>query len=150
MHVYTDRALRKVGNRHSWPFSTLFQGYKYLLTTICLASKYPDVVPLKDMSAVSVAEALVEIFSNTGLPRVLLSDQGSQFVSSLMKQLCVRLGIARITISTYHPQSNGCLERLHGTLTPMIRKAIVDKLRGNSRPHSLFCSTLGLTTQPPL
>ena len=110
------------------PFPRSSQGYKYLLTTICLASKYPDVVPLKDMSAVSVAEALVEIFSRTGLPRVLLSDQGSQFVSSLMKQLCVRLGIARITTSTYHPQSNGCLERLHGTLTPMIRKAIVDKL----------------------
>ena len=49
-------------------------------------------------------------------------------MSSLLKQLCLRLGIARITTSTYHPQSNGCLERLHGTLTPMIRKAIVDKL----------------------
>ena len=110
------------------PFPRSARGYKYLLTTICLASKYPDVVPLKDMSAASVAEGLVEVFSRTGLPRVLLSDQGSQFMSSLLKQLCLRLGIARITTSTYHPQSNGCLERLHGTLTPMIRKAIVDKL----------------------
>ena len=57
-----------------------------------------------------------------------MSDQGTQFVSSLVKVLCDRLGITRITTSTYHPQSNGCLERLHGTLVPMIRKSIGDKL----------------------
>ena len=99
-----------------------------MLTTICLVSKYPEVLPIKDMSAVTVAESLIGIFSRTGIPRVLLSDQGTQFVSSLLKALCERLGVARITTSTYHPQSNGCLERLHGTLVPMIRKAISDKL----------------------
>ena len=110
------------------PFPRSKLGFKYLLTTICLASKYPDVIPIRDMSAASVAEGLVEIFSRTGIPRVLLSDQGTQFVSSLLKALCDRLGVAKITTSTYHPQSNGCLERLHGTLVPMMRKAISDKL----------------------
>ena len=57
-----------------------------------------------------------------------MSDQGTQFVSSLVKALCDRVGITRITTSTYHPQSNGCLERLHGTLVPMICKSIGDKL----------------------
>ena len=108
------------------PFPRLRHGFKYLLTTICLASKYPDVVPIRDISAATVAEGLIEIFSRTGIPRVLLSDQGTQFVSSLVKALCDRLGISRITTSTYHPQSNGCLERLHGTLVPMIRKSIGD------------------------
>ena len=107
------------------PFPRSKLGFKYLLTTICLASKYPDVIPIMDMSAASVAEGLVEIFSRTGIPRVLLSDQGTQFVSSLLKALCDRLGVAT---STYHPQSNGCLERLHGTLVPMMRKTISDKL----------------------
>ena len=86
------------------------------------------IVPIKDMSAVTVAESLIDIFSRTGIPRVLLSDQGTQFVTSLVKALCDRLGVARITTSPYHPQSNGCLERLHGTLVPMMRKAISDKL----------------------
>ena len=62
------------------PFPRSFCGFKYILTTVCLASKYSDVIPLRDMSAASVAEGLVEVFSRTGLPRVLLSDQGSQFV----------------------------------------------------------------------
>ena len=73
------------------PFPRSRHGFKYLLTTICLASKYPDVVPIRDISAATVAEGLVEIFSRTGIPRVLLSDQGTQFVSSLVKALCDRL-----------------------------------------------------------
>ena len=127
------------------PFPRSFRGYKYVLTTICLASKYPDVIPLRDMSAASVAEGLVEVFSRTGLPRVLLSDQGSQFMSGLIKQLCSRLGIARITTSTYHPQSNGCLERLHGTLTPMIRKAADEKL---AWPEQIKYALFALRSMP--
>ena len=127
------------------PFPRSFRGYKYILTTICLASKYPDVIPLRDMSAASVAEGLVEVFSRTGLPRVLLSDQGSQFMSGLLKHLCSRLGIAKITTSTYHPQSNGCLERLHGTLTPMIRKAAEEKL---AWPEQIKYALFALRSMP--
>ena len=107
--------------------------------------KYPDVIPLRDMSAASVAEGLVEVFSRTGLPRVLLSDQGSQFMSGLLKHLCSRLGIAKITTSTYHPQSNGCLERLHGTLIPMIRKAVEEKL---AWPEQIKYALFALRSMP--
>ena len=50
------------------PFPRSRRGFKHLLTTICLASKYPDVVPISDISAATVAEGLVEIFSRTGIP----------------------------------------------------------------------------------
>ena len=69
------------------------RSHRGFLTTICLASKYPGVIPIGDMSAASVADGLLEIFSRTGIPRVLLSDQGSQFVSRLLKALCERLGL---------------------------------------------------------
>ena len=45
------------------PFPCSRRGFKYLLTTICLALKYPDVMPIRDISAATVAECLVEIFS---------------------------------------------------------------------------------------
>ena len=61
-----------------------------------MASKYTDVVPLKDISASSVAEGIIEVFSRTGIPRVILSDQGSQFLSALVKQLYSRLGISQM------------------------------------------------------
>lgn len=62
-------------------------GYKYVLTAMCLASKYPEAIPLKDVRAETVAEAMVDIFSRTGIPQKMLTDQGSQFVGHLNQPL---------------------------------------------------------------
>lgn len=51
------------------PLPRTKQGNKYLLTSIFLGSKYPDAVPLKRVDAKSVAEAMLEVFSRTGLPK---------------------------------------------------------------------------------
>ncbi len=56
------------------PFPRSKSGYKYLLTIICLASKYPEALPLKSITADEVVEGLVELFCRHGVPRQLLSD----------------------------------------------------------------------------
>ena len=104
------------------PLPRTKQGNKYLLTCICLGSKYPDAVPLKRVDAKSVAEAMLEVFARTGLPTEILTDQGSVFMGRLMKQLCEMLSIHQIRTSPYHPQTDGCLERWHGSLKSMLRK----------------------------
>lgn len=58
-----------------------------------------------------MAEALVDIFSRVGIPRELLSDQGSQFTSDLMKEVSRQLSLRRITTSPYHPICNGLVEK---------------------------------------
>ena len=50
------------------PLPRARDGSKYVLTSICLASRYPDAVTLKDISAESVAEGMTEIWSRRGLP----------------------------------------------------------------------------------
>ena len=59
----------------------------YLLTYACMASRWPEAIPLKNIAAKVVAERLVQIFSRAGLPHTLLSDQGQQFTGKLAKQL---------------------------------------------------------------
>ncbi len=59
------------------PLARSRDGYKYLLTSICVASRYRFTLPLKDVAAESVCEALLEIWSQTGIPREVLSDQGT-------------------------------------------------------------------------
>ena len=98
-----------------------------MLTYICIASLYPDVIPLKSVAAEDVAEGMLDNFSRTGLPRELLTDRGTQFVSALVTQLCNRLHIDKLKTSPYHPLTNGCIERMHGTLSSMIRKSIHSK-----------------------
>ena len=62
------------------------------------------------------------MFSRTGIPAQILTDQGSIFTSKLMKKLCTVLEIKHIKTSPYHPESNGCLERWHATLKAALRK----------------------------
>ena len=92
--------------------------FKFLLIYICLASRYPEAITMKSATA---AECLMEIFSRNGIPRTILSDQGSQFMGIFVKGLCKRLGISQIRTTPYHPEYNGSVERFHGTLVPILR-----------------------------
>ena len=66
---------------------------------------------------------MIQIFSRTALPFSLLTDQGSQFIGRLMTELCESLGIDKLKTTAYHPQTNGMIERMHGTLEQMLTKA---------------------------
>ena len=109
------------------PLQRTKQGNKYVLTFMDFATRYPEAIPLRKIDAATVAEALCQIFTRLGLPQEILSDQGSNFMSHLMKQVTEILGIDRIRTSPYHPQTNGMLERFHATLKSMIRKSSREK-----------------------
>ena len=84
------------------------------------ATRYPEAVPLRKIDADTVADALCQTFSRFGLPDELLSDRGSNFLSKVLTALLNMLKIAHLKTSPYHPQSNGMLERFHGTLKAML------------------------------
>ncbi|KAL5013063.1 hypothetical protein ScPMuIL_011614 [Solemya velum] len=62
----------------------------------------------------------------TGLPLEIQSDQGSNFMSKLMKQVTSILGIEQIHSTAYHPESHGCLERWHQSVKSMLRACCVE------------------------
>ena len=105
------------------PFPKGKGGYRFLLTAICMATKWPEALPLKSITAKSVALGMIEIFARTGIPLELITDQGSQFIGSVVSKLCANLKIEKIKTTPYHPEANGCIERMHGTLGPMLTKA---------------------------
>ena len=88
-------------------------------------TRYPEAVPLRSTDSASVATALMGIFTRLGVPKEVLTDQGSNFLSSLMEELYRMLGTRHLKTSPYHPQTNGAVERFHGTL--MLRKTTTDK-----------------------
>ena len=105
------------------PFPAAKYGYRYVLTAICMGSKWPEAIPLKAQTAKAVATGMVEVFARTGIPLQLLSDQGSQFLGSMVRHLCRDLRIDQLKTAPYHPETNGVIERMHGTLGPMLTKA---------------------------
>ena len=89
------------------PMSKAKGGFTHILTAVCMASRWPEAVPLKSTSAVAVAEGLVSIFGRTSIPLEILSDIGAQFTGNLLKELCKLLGIKQLRTTAYHPQTNG-------------------------------------------
>ena len=80
-------------------------------------SRWSEVVPLADITAVSCANALIRGWiARFGVPNNLTSDRGTQFPSSLWSEMGKLLAIRNIATTAYHPQANGLVERFHRTL----------------------------------
>jgi transposase InsO family protein len=90
---------------------------KYLLTFICHLTKYVEAVPIPDMSAETCARAYAtQVTARHGSGSILVTDQGRSFTSVFFKEICRILGIAKMQTSSYHPSSNGTIERFHKTM----------------------------------
>lgn len=94
---------------------------RFALTIIDLATNYPDAYALPNVESETIAKALVQYFCRVGLVKEIQSDQGTAFLSALMKQLASILKINLSHSSVYHPQSNP-VERLNGTLKSMLKR----------------------------
>jgi len=104
-------------------FPASARGHRYILTVVDYATRYPAAIPLTNISTITVAEALVSIFSRVGIPHEILSDQGTQFsfTSNLIKEVGRLLSLKQLTTTPYHPQCNGLVERFNGTLKTMLK-----------------------------
>ena len=109
------------------PLPKSSKGNRFGLVMIDLATKYPDAIPLKHIDSYTVAEALIEIFARVGLPREILHDQGTQFMSAVMKRFNQLLQIKSINTTPYHPMCNGSCENFNKTLKQMVRKICDDE-----------------------
>ena len=95
--------------------------YRYILTCIDRATRWPEAIPLVDTTAHSVAIALVSGWiSRLGVPLQLVTDRGVQFESELFSEIASIVGFNHIRTTSYHPQSNGIIERFHRTMKAAI------------------------------
>lgn len=83
-------------------------------------TKFAVAVPTKDQKARTVAKALWENFLvHYGFPSRLHSDQGRDFESRTIRELCSLIGAEKVRTTPYHPQGNP-VERFNRTLLSML------------------------------
>ena len=100
---------------------------KYILTFQDLLTKYSKAIPLENQEANTVAKEFVtRIICEYGIPQRVLTDQGTNFLSQIFKNVCKLLKIDKIQTTAYHPQSNGALERSHRTLAEYLKNFIAE------------------------
>ena len=86
------------------------QGHRYILIICDYATRYPEAFPLKTIDAPHVAEELMKFFSQVGVPKEILTDQGTNFMSKLLTELYRMLHVQPIRTSLYHFQTDGLVE----------------------------------------
>ena len=84
-------------------------------------TKWMEAYAIPNQEAPTIAQKLVdEFFCRFSLPEQLHSDQGRQFESAIISQICSILHIEKTRTTPYHPQSDGLVERFNRTLTAML------------------------------
>ena len=116
-------------------------GNKYVVAFVDYLTKWAETFAVPDQTALTIAKLLVEeIVPRHGVPRELLSDRGSNFLSKLMYEIYRLLGVKKINTVAYHPQTDGLVERFHRTLLDMLAKTCGDNKRewDTKLPYVMF------------
>jgi transposase InsO family protein len=115
-------------------------GNHYVLVICDYATRYSEAVPLRSIDAEHVAEELVKLFSRVGIPKEILTDQGTNFTYQLLAKVYRLLHIHALRTSPYHPQTDGLVERFNQILKSMLRKHTTKEGKDWDRllPYVLF------------
>lgn len=101
------------------------RGYRYILSCVDRYTRWPELIPLREITAHTVAAAfLAHWISRFGVPERITTDQGRQFESNLFQSFSRLLGSRVQHTTPYHPSSNGLVERHHRTFKAALRSKL--------------------------
>ena len=101
------------------------QGNQYILVVQDYFSKWPFARALPDQKAHRIVQVLKDdVFSLVGPPQKLHSDQGRNFESSILADLCTAFGVKKSHTTPYHPMGDGLVERMNRSLLTLMRSYV--------------------------
>ena len=106
------------------PFPTSTTEQHWLLVIIDIHSRFVLLRTLPEKSGAEVAQELLKVFFDFGFPRIIQSDNGTEFVNQVVKHITEAAVIDHRLITPYHPRANGAAERTVQTAKRLILKLI--------------------------
>ena len=110
-------------------FDVSNKGNRYALVFQDYLTKWPEVFPVADRTAKTVASCLAELVWRHGVPARIIHDRAAEFLSDVLQDTAAILGVKQLPTSGGHPQTDGLVERLNRTLKSMLSKLVVKKGR---------------------
>ena len=89
------------------PFEEKFSAdHSYILVLIDQCSRWVEAIPVKSATAKATCDTLPEIFARTGIPKVIVSDNGTNFTYNLSVEFRNRMGCSPRFLIPGHPEGN--------------------------------------------
>jgi len=117
---------------HTWgidilgPFPIAARQLKYLVVAVEYLTKWIEAEPVANITASKVEKFIWKnLVCRFGVPRRLISDNGTQFTSSQVRQTCRRLGITQCFSSIEHPQTNGQAEAANRVILRALKRRVL-------------------------
>ena len=118
--------MRHIGVDAIGPLVESSSGDTYILAIMCLHTRLVELYPVKSTSASDACDSLVDWSARYGNPYSILSDNGTQFVNSLITELTEVLGAEHVRTKPYSSEENGIIERSHKETLRHLRAFMFD------------------------
>jgi hypothetical protein len=137
------RPLRFVNAKYPWEHLAIDlgtlnvtspRGHNFILVVVDIFTRFVLLRPLRTKAASDVAEALWGIICDFGAPKIIQSDNGSEFVNQVVSSLLRLEGVNHRLIAAYNPRANGAAERHVG----LVKSALLKMCGGNSADFDLY------------
>lgn len=103
---------------------TSLNGFSYILVIVDLFTSYALTRALRTASAEEVASQLYQVMADWGPPKIIQSDDGTEFVNKVVQQLCEASGTTLKVSTPYYKHSTGSVERLNQTIEASLKKML--------------------------
>ncbi|CAE8652229.1 unnamed protein product, partial [Polarella glacialis] len=106
------------------------EGFRFVLTVICVYTRYVFLTGLKTKTKREVAAALLDTFWQAGVfPRALQSDRGTEFLNALVAEILAIMQVRRKVSPAYTPHVNAIVERSHQSMAMMLAILVLQHVR---------------------
>ena len=98
---------------------------KYLLVMVDKFTKRIEAKPVKTAESGPMIDFISGVVHHYGVPHNIITDNGMNFTTDVVKLWCKNMGIKLDYASVYHPQTNGQVERANGLIMSGIKPRLV-------------------------
>ena len=123
------------------PLPRTARGATVILVMIDHFTRWAEPVALRKAEVSDVVACLLEVWMpRHGVPAILLSDNGPQFVAAVLKDFCASTGVRKMYSTPYHPQGNSVVESYMRTL----KKGLAALVSEDGKDWDLFLPAVAL------
>lgn len=116
------KSIESINAGEHWAIVLIAMPGGFILNIVDIATRLAVLKALDSKKQEVVAWALWEVMCLLGPHKNLQSDNGKEFVNTVMKALLKRLGTAHRAVASYHPRANGSVERVNAEVESIIKK----------------------------